>query len=43
MEMKEGLPPGCLQAAYEAEAREAQPVAEGFMRQCVAQENSKFA
>jgi hypothetical protein len=43
MEIKEGLPHGSLQAAYEAEAREAQRVAEDFMRQCVEQENSKFA
>jgi len=43
MEMKEGLPPGCLQVACEAEAQGAQSVAEDFMRQCVAQENSEFA
>jgi hypothetical protein len=43
VEMKEGLAPGFLQAAYEAEAQGAQSIAEDFMRQCVAQENSKFA
>ncbi|SFJ49304.1 Lipase (class 3), partial [Desulfomicrobium apsheronum] len=43
MEMKEGLPPRSLQAAREAEALGAQGVAEDFMRQCVAQENSAFA
>lgn len=43
MEMKEGLPSGCLQVACEAEAQGAQSVVEDFMRQCVAQENSAFA
>ena len=43
LEMKEGLPPGSLQAACEAEAQDAQRMAEDFMRQCVAKENSEFA
>ncbi|PKN40687.1 MAG: hypothetical protein CVU60_14290 [Deltaproteobacteria bacterium HGW-Deltaproteobacteria-18] len=43
MEMKEGLPPGYIQVACEIEAQGAQSVAEDFMRQCVAQENSAFA
>ena len=43
LEMKEGLPPGFLQAAYEAESKGAQDMADEFMRQCVEQENSEFA
>ncbi|GAB6111454.1 lipase family protein [Desulfomicrobium salsuginis] len=43
MEMKEGLSPGFLQAAYEAESKGTQYMADEFMRQCVAQEYSEFA
>lgn len=43
LEMKEGLPHGYLHAAYEAESKRALEMADEFMRQCVAQENSEFA
>jgi hypothetical protein len=43
LEMKDGLPPGYFQAAYEAESRRTLEVAEEFMRQCVEQEASTFA
>ena len=43
LEMKEGLSSGYLQAAYEAESKGAQEMADEFMRQCVAQVNSEFA
>lgn len=40
MEMKEGLAPGSLEAACEAEAQGAQSMDEDFMRQCVATEGT---
>jgi hypothetical protein len=43
LEMKEGLPPGSLQVAYEVESRRALEMAEEFIRQCAGQEKSTVA